>query len=79
MASAIDPDLSLKGGRLKLTLGRLYDGGYPGRGTHRVLVDVAARDQTAPAGEQGHFAATYQGCEGEAQESLPIPSSSACQ
>jgi len=65
-ASAIAPDLSLKGARLKLTLGRLYVADYPGRGTHRVLVDVAARDQTAPAGEQLHFAATYQVRDGEA-------------
>jgi hypothetical protein len=65
-ATAIDPDPSLKGARLKLTLGKLYAADYPGRGTHRVLVDVAARDQTAPAGEQLHFAATYQVREGEA-------------
>jgi hypothetical protein len=65
-ASAIQPDPSLKGARLKVTLGRLYAADYPGRGTHRVLVDVAARDQTAPVGEQLHFAATYQVREGEA-------------
>jgi hypothetical protein len=60
----IDPDTSLAGARVKLTLNGLRVADYPGRGAHRVLFDFAAQNQTAGGGEQVHFNATYRAAEG---------------
>jgi hypothetical protein len=69
----IDPDASLAGARVKLTLNGLRVADYPGRGAHRVLFDFAAQNQTADGGEQVHFNATYRAAEGEQAAVLGRP------
>ena len=69
-AGNIAPHENLKGGRIKLTLDRLRVADYPGRGTHHVLFDFAARNQTSQGSEQLHFHATCRVREGE-QAAVP--------
>jgi hypothetical protein len=73
-AGNIASDEALKGSRIKLTLDGLRVADYPGRGTHRVLFDFAARNQTGKGAEQLHFHTTYPVREGEqaAAQGRPI-------
>ena len=72
-AGNIAPDETLKGSRIKVTLDGLRVADYPGRGTHRVLFDFAARNQTRQGAEQVHFHATYRVREGEQAAVLGRP------
>jgi len=64
-AGNIDPDLSLRNSRIRITLDRLRVAEYPGRGVHRVLVDFSAQHAVPHGVEQLHFNATYRVLEGE--------------
>jgi hypothetical protein len=64
-AGNIEPDLSLKNTRVKITLDRLRVAAYPGGGTHRVLFDFYAQNQLPGDVEHVHFNATYRAREGE--------------
>ena len=72
-AANIDPDETLKGTRVKLTLDGLRIADYPGRGMHRILFDFAARNQTSQGPEQLHFNAVYRAAEGEQAAVLGRP------
>jgi hypothetical protein len=72
-AGNITPDETLKGTRIRVTLDGLRIADYPGRGTHRVLFDFAARNQTRQGAEQVHFHATYRVREGEQAAVLGRP------
>jgi hypothetical protein len=54
-AANIAADQTLKGASVKLTLDGLRAADYPGRGTHHILFDFAARNQTDQGPEQLHF------------------------
>ena len=72
-AGNIAPHETLKGGRIKLTLDGLRVADYPGRGTHHVLFDFAARNQTGKTTEQLHFHTTCRVREGEQAAVLGRP------
>jgi hypothetical protein len=61
----IEGDRSLKDSRVKIALNRLRVADYPGRGTHRILLDFYARNQVSGSVEDIHFNATYRVREGE--------------
>jgi hypothetical protein len=61
----IQPDLSLKNARVKITLDRLYVADYPGRGVHLILFDFFAQNQISHQTEDLHFNATYRVYEGD--------------
>ncbi|MEO7731075.1 MAG: hypothetical protein ABIY55_08900 [Kofleriaceae bacterium] len=58
-AGAIDPDRTLQGARVNVTLDHLGVFDYPGSGQHRVLFDFYAQHQAAENTEHLHFNATY--------------------
>jgi hypothetical protein len=64
-AGDIQPDTSLKGKRIKITLDRLRVAGYPGFGTHQILFDFYAKNQVPKIIEHLHFNATYRAADGE--------------
>jgi hypothetical protein len=72
-AGNIEPHEVLKGGRIKLTLDGLRVADYPGRGTHHVLFDFAAQNQTGKTTEQLHFHTTCRVREGERAAVLGRP------
>lgn len=61
----IAADSSLKQARLRITLNGLRIAGYPGRGTHRILLHCFAQNQVSGKREPVHFNATYRVREGE--------------
>jgi hypothetical protein len=64
-AGSIDPDETLKNGRIVITLDRLRVADYPGGGIHHVLFDFYGRNQVPGSAEDLHFTATYRVQEGE--------------
>jgi hypothetical protein len=52
---AIAPDLSLRNGRINITLNRLRIAEYPGRGRRQVLFDFSAQNQLSTGAEDAHF------------------------
>ncbi|MGH2494657.1 MAG: hypothetical protein ACRDIV_08115 [Ktedonobacteraceae bacterium] len=62
---AISADPTLRNARVKITLNRLRVAGYPGGGTHRVLLHFFAQNQAQGRVEPVHFNATYRVQEGE--------------
>jgi hypothetical protein len=60
-----DPDKSLQNGRINVTLNFLRVASYPGGGTHRILFDFYAQNQTVDGTEEVHFNAAYRVLEGE--------------
>lgn len=64
-AGNIQPDASLKGARIKITLDRLRVFRYPGGGVHQVLFDFYGQHQTTTASEDIHFSQLYRAQEGQ--------------
>ena len=62
---SVPADDRLKNARLSIVLQRLRIAGYPGGGTHRVLLHFYARNQARGKAEDLHFNATYRVREGE--------------
>lgn len=58
-AGSIEPDESLRGERIRVTLDRLRAADYPGGGIHRVMVDFYAEHQATEVTEKLHFTQTY--------------------
>ena len=55
----IEPDRSLKNGRINITLNRLRIAEYPGRGRRQVLFDFSAQNQLPSGAEDAHFNMTF--------------------
>jgi hypothetical protein len=55
----ISPDLSLKNGRINITLNRLRIAEYPGRGRRQVLFDFSAQNHLPTGTEDAHFNMTF--------------------
>lgn len=55
----IKPDLSLKNGRINITLNRLRIAEYPGRGRRQILFDFSAQNQLSTGAENAHFNMTF--------------------
>jgi hypothetical protein len=64
-AGNIKPDTNLRGARVKVTLNWLRVADYPGKGTHRVLFDFYARNQSLGPDADLHFNSTYRVREGQ--------------
>ena len=72
-AGNIDPDVSLKNSRIKVTLDRLRVAAYPGGGVHRVLFDFYAQNQIPGDVEHLHFNVTVRAKEGEQAAIIGYP------
>jgi hypothetical protein len=72
-AGGIEPDESLKNGRIVITLDRLRVADYPGGGIHHVLFDFYGRNQVPGSVEDLHFTATYRAQEGEGAAIVGYP------
>jgi hypothetical protein len=72
-ATLMEPDKSLNGARIKITLDRLYVAKYPGRGVHHVLFDFYAQNQAVSAVEHLHFNATHKATDGQHAAVLNFP------
>jgi hypothetical protein len=72
-AGNIAADPTLKNSRIKITLDSLRVADYPGRGTHRVLLDFYAQNHRAGNVEHLHFNATYRVRENEHAAILGYP------
>lgn len=55
----IDPDLTLKNGRINITLNRLRIAEYPGSGRRQILFDFFAQNHLASGAEDAHFNMTF--------------------
>jgi hypothetical protein len=55
----IQPNLSLKNGRINITLNRLRIAEYPGRGRRQILFDFSAQNQLPTGAEDAHFNMTF--------------------
>jgi len=64
-AGNIKADPRLRGERVKVTLNWLRIADYPGGGTHRVLFDFYARNQSTGPDTDLHFNSTYRVREGQ--------------
>ena len=71
--ATIDPDLSLKNGRVRLTLTGFRAADYPGRGAHTVLFSFSAQNILPSSGEMAHFSTKYRVAEGEEAAVLGRP------
>jgi len=58
-AGDVEPDSSLRGARVRVSLDRLRVAQYPGQGAHRVLFDFSARNHIDDKAEELHFNAVY--------------------
>ncbi|MGH7496940.1 MAG: hypothetical protein ACREOO_31715 [bacterium] len=72
-AGNIAPDQALKNARIKITLDAMRVADYPGRGTHRVLMDFYAQNHRPEGVEHLHFNATYRVRENEHAAVLSYP------
>ena len=61
----VKADQALQNQRINVTLNTLRVAEYPGNGTHRILFDFYARNQTPTGSEEVHFNAIYRVREGE--------------
>jgi hypothetical protein len=57
-ALTLAPDVTLKGGRIKITLDKFYVQSYPGTGTHSVLCEFTGKNQISGDAEEMRFALT---------------------
>jgi hypothetical protein len=64
-AGNIEPDPTLKGARIRITLNQLRVAKYPGSGTHRIHFEFAAQNQASGQPENLNFNATYKVRDGE--------------
>jgi len=64
-AGTIEPDHTLKGTRIKVTLDKLRVAKYPGKGEHSILFDFFGRNQLQETTEDLHFNATYRAPDGD--------------
>lgn len=64
-AGKIEPDLTLKNKRIKLTMGQLRVADYPGNGNHLILFDFYAINQTDDGKEHLHFNNVFRVMEGQ--------------
>lgn len=55
-AFELDPDTSLRGDRIKITLDKFYVANFPGTGTHSILCEFTGKNQLAEAAEEMRFA-----------------------
>jgi hypothetical protein len=55
----IEPDLSLKNGRINITLNRLRIAEYPGHGRRQVLFDFSVQNHLRTGAEDAHFNMTF--------------------
>ncbi|MGK7874646.1 MAG: hypothetical protein AB4426_15480 [Xenococcaceae cyanobacterium] len=62
---AIAADAALKNSRINIRLDRLRVHKYPGGGTHKIMVNFAARNQVADSQETITFSQTYRVAEGQ--------------
>lgn len=72
-AGSIQPDLSLKNSRIKITLDRLRVFDYPGDGVHHILFDFYAQNQVQGQTEHLHFNQIYRVQEGEQASIIGYP------
>ena len=71
--SEVQPDLSLKNTRLRISLDCLRVADYPGSGNHRVLFNFFTQNRTRTRTEDVNFNATYRIREGESAAVLNYP------
>jgi hypothetical protein len=64
-AGDIDPDVSLRGARVRVSLGRLHVADYPGSGPHFVLFDFYGSNQLDSAAEDLRYNTVVRVSEGE--------------
>lgn len=64
-AGTIQPDISLRNSRIRITLDRLVVIDYPGKGLHHILFDFYAQNQLQDHTEHIHFNQVYRVQEGE--------------
>jgi hypothetical protein len=69
----IEPDLSLKKARLRVSLDGLRVADYPGRGLHRILFNFYTQNRTVEGEEDVNFNATYRILEGESAAVMNYP------
>lgn len=55
-AFELDPDMGLKGARIKITLDKFYVANFPGTGTHAILCEFTGKNQLSKAAEEMRFA-----------------------
>lgn len=55
-AFELDPDMDLKGARIKITLDKFYVANFPGTGTHSILCEFTGKNQLSEAAEEMRFA-----------------------
>lgn len=73
-AGAVEPDTSLRGTRITISLDRLHVADYPGGGVHHVLFDFQARHQLrGHSGQICHLSLTQRVREGEQAALLGYP------
>ncbi|HBR00389.1 MULTISPECIES: hypothetical protein [unclassified Roseofilum] len=72
-AGNINPDLSLKNARIKITLNCLRVASYPGGDTHQILFDFYTQNQLQNTQEHLHFNSTYRVREGERAAIINYP------
>jgi len=72
-AGLVKADASLNSARVKITLDRLRVAEYPGGGTHLILFDFYAQNQTHASVEHVHFTTTFRARQGEQASVLGYP------
>lgn len=55
-AFELDPDMDLKGARIKITLDKFYVANFPGTGVHSILCEFTGKNQLSEAAEEMRFA-----------------------
>ena len=55
-AFELDPNMDLKGARIKITLDKFYVANFPGTGTHSILCEFTGKNQLSQAAEEMRFA-----------------------
>jgi hypothetical protein len=73
LAANIEPDVTLRNGRIRITLDRLHVADYPGGGMHRVLFDFYGQNQALGAVEHLHFNSVFRVQEGEQAAVIGYP------
>lgn len=55
-AFELEPDMGLRGARIKITLDKFYVANFPGTGTHSILCEFTGKNQLSEAAEEMRFA-----------------------
>lgn len=55
-AFELEPDMGLRGARIKITLDKFYVANFPGTGTHSILCEFTGKNQLSKAAEEMRFA-----------------------